>query len=89
MQRVTRIRPHISVSSLRHLRSFPNAIIFSCLVLEQLWPTLDPLLLLVRLSGITSLLLLAYLFSMLYFPRLSRLNSYLSPGTDTLKSASV
>src|SRR6218665_1154399 len=85
MQRVTRIQPPISSSSLRRLRSFHNAMIFSCLVLGQLWPTLGPLLLLVSLSGITSLLLFAHLFSLLLFPRLFRLNSYLFPGTDTLK----
>src|SRR6218665_1835809 len=77
--------PYLCFLSLRHLRSLPIAMIFSCLVLGQLWPTLGPLLLLVSLSGITSLLLFAHLFSLLLFPRLFRLNSYLFPGTDTLK----
>ena len=45
--------------------------IFSCLVLEQPWLTLCPLLPLVRHSGITSLLIFARLFSLLPFPGLS------------------
>src|SRR6218665_154203 len=66
------IRPLISASSLRPLRS-PNTMIFTCLVVGQPWPTLHvgPLLLLVRHSGITSLLLFAHLFSLLPSPRLS------------------
>ena len=47
-----------------------NAMIFSCLMLGQPWPTLG-LLLCVRHSGITSLLLFAHLFSLLPFPHLS------------------
>jgi len=50
--------------------ALPNTTIFSCLVLWQPWPTLGPLLLLIRHSGITSLLLFFRLFYLLPFPRL-------------------
>jgi len=58
------------------VRRFPlsallNASIFSFLVLGQLWPTPCPLLLLVRHSGIASLLLFARPFSLLFIPRIS------------------
>ena len=66
------IRPPISASSLRRLRS-SQRYDFSCLVLGQPWSTLDPLLLLVGHSGITSLLLFVRLFYLLSFPRLSLL----------------
>src|SRR6218665_2517303 len=61
----------LSLLPLSAISALPNAMIFSCLVLGQPWPTLGSLLLLVHHSGITSLLIFARLFSLLPFPRLS------------------
>jgi len=75
------IRPPISASSLHRLHSFQRRDI-SMPVSEQPWPILGPLLLLVRHSGITSLLLFARLFSLLPSHRLSRFKSDLFPLTE-------
>src|SRR6218665_1417043 len=55
----------LSLLPLFAVSALPNAMIFSCLMLGQPWPTLGHLLLLVRHSGITSLLIFARLFSLL------------------------
>src|SRR6218665_1536391 len=78
----------LSLLPLSAISALPNAMIFSCVVLGQPWPTLGPLLLFVHHSGITSLLL--RLFYLLPLPRLSlALSFYLPPGTEMHKSASV
>ena len=61
----------LSLLSLSAISTLPNAMIFSCLVLGQPWPTLGFFLLLVHHSGITSLLIFARLFSLLPFSCLS------------------
>src|SRR6218665_3838039 len=60
----------LSLLPLSTVSAIPNIVIFSCLVLGQPWPILGPLLLLVRHSGITSLLIFARLFSLLPVPHL-------------------
>src|SRR6218665_2210017 len=79
----------LSLLPISDVSALPNAMIFSCLVLGETWPSLGPLLLLVRHSGITSLLLFVRLFCLLHFPRLSRLNSYLFLELKCTESASV
>ena len=61
----------LSLLPLSAVSAFPNTMIFSCFVLGQPWAILGLLLLLVRHSGIISLLLFVRLFYLLHFPHLS------------------
>ena len=67
---VLQIRP-LSLLPLSAVFALPNAMTFSCLVLGQPWPTLRPLLLWVRHSGIASLLIFCRLVSLFPLSRLS------------------